>query len=112
MKTLKFTQDLAQQILAGEKTSTWRLFDDKDLQEGDDIVFLNKETDEKFGTAIVTSLHKKTLGSLEEADWIGHERFSSEEEMYQAFRKYYGDQVKPDTEVKILTFRFTICNNL
>lgn len=112
MKTLKFTPHLAQQILAGEKTSTWRLFDDKDLQEGDEIVFLNKETNEKFGTAIVTSLHKKTLGSLEEADWIGHERFSSEEEMYQAFRKYYGDQVKPDTEVKILTFRFTICNNL
>ena len=74
MKTLKFTQDLAQQILTGEKTSTWRLFDDKDLQEGDELVFLNKETNETFGTAIVTSLHRKTLGSLEEADWIGHER--------------------------------------
>ena len=108
MKTLKFAPDLVKQILAGEKTSTWRLFDDKDLQEGDDIVFLNKETDEKFGTAIVTSLHKKTLGSLEEADWIGHERFSSEEEMYQAFRKYYGDQDKPATEVKILTFTFSV----
>ncbi len=104
IKTLKFTQDLAQQILAGEKTSTWRLFDDKDLQEDDEIVFLSKETNEKIGTAIVTSLHKKTLGSLAEADWIGHERFSSEEEMYQTFRKYYGDQIKPDTEVKILTF--------
>ncbi|MDQ5893454.1 MAG: hypothetical protein QG640_466, partial [Patescibacteria group bacterium] len=56
MKTLKFTPHLAQQILAGEKTSTSRLFDDTDLQEGDEIVFLNKETNEKFGTAIVTSL--------------------------------------------------------
>lgn len=107
MKTLKFTPHLVQKILIGEKTSTWRLFDDKDLQKGDKLVFLNKETNEEFGTAIVTSLHRKTLDSLEEADWIRHERFSSEEEMYRAFRKYYGDQIKPATEVKILTFTFS-----
>jgi hypothetical protein len=107
MKTLKFAPDLVREILAGKKTSTWRLFDDKDLQEGDVLLFLNKETGEKFGTAIVTSLHKKTLGSLEKTGWIGHETFHSEEEMYHAFRKYYGDRIAPDTEVKILTFSFS-----
>lgn len=34
-KTLKFTPELSAKILSGEKTSTWRLFDDKNLQKGD-----------------------------------------------------------------------------
>lgn len=34
MKTIKFTPELSEQIIAGTKTSTWRLFDDKDLTVG------------------------------------------------------------------------------
>lgn len=108
MKTLKFAPDLVRKILAGEKTSTWRLFDDKDLQVGDKLLFQNKETGASFGTAVISSLSRKTLGSLEDADWIGHERFSSEEEMYATYRKYYGDTVNPHTEVKIITFVFSV----
>jgi hypothetical protein len=106
MKTLKFTPQLCEQILLGKKTSTWRLFDDKDLREGDALVLLNKETLETIGTAVITTLYKKTLGSLEESDWTGHERFSSEEEMYVTYRKYYGDAVDQNTEVKIISFSF------
>ncbi len=107
MKILKFAPDLVRKILAGEKTSTWRLFDDKDLQIGDKLLFQNKETSTSFGTAIVSALSRETLGTLEDADWIGHERFSSEEEMYATYRKYYGDTVNPHTEVKIITFVFS-----
>lgn len=32
-KALKFTPELSAKILSGEKTSTWRLFDDKNLQK-------------------------------------------------------------------------------
>ena len=106
MKTLKFVPHLVTQILSGEKTSTWRLFDDKDLQQGDELLFVNKETGEKFGTAVITSLHSKTLGTLTDEDWKGHERFASEEEMYATYRKYYGDQVNESSEVKILPFEF------
>jgi hypothetical protein len=31
MKTLKFYDNLIPLILSGEKTSTWRIFDDKNL---------------------------------------------------------------------------------
>lgn len=106
MKTLKFTPELAAQILSGEKTATWRLFDDKDLTEGDELLFVNKETGEEFGTALLTSLHTRTLGTLEDPDWEGHERFSSEAEMYATYRRYYGDRVGPDSEVMILAFTF------
>ncbi len=34
MKTLKFKPHLVAQILAGTKTSTWRLFDDKNITGG------------------------------------------------------------------------------
>lgn len=107
MKTLKFAPDLVAKILSGEKTSTWRLFDDKDLQEGDILQFLNKETLEVFGSAEIVSLHTKTLGTLTDDDWEGHEGFASEEKMYDTYRMYYGDRVDKHTEVKILTFDFT-----
>lgn len=97
---------MVQKILSGNKTSTWRLFDDKNLQEGDELIFINKETGEQFGTAKITSLTTRTLGTLTEDDWIGHERFSSNEEMFATYKKYYGDKVCEDSEVKILTFSF------
>ena len=107
MKTLKFTPELCAQIIAGTKTSTWRLFDDKNLRVGDKLTFVNKETLESFGTVEITHLYTKTLGTLEESDWIGHERFVSEDEMYATYRQYYGDSVSPDTEVKIIHFTFS-----
>ena len=44
MKSLKFYKDSIGSILNGAKTSTWRLFDDKNLQVGDELKFINKET--------------------------------------------------------------------
>src|SRR5258708_7912899 len=106
MKTLKFAPELVLQILAGDKTSTWRLFDDKDLKYGDELIFLNKETGKSFGTATITKLTIKTLGTLTDADWMGHEKFASGDEMYTTYRKYYGETVDKDTEVKILILFF------
>ncbi len=106
MKTLKFKPHLVAQILSGEKTSTWRLFDDKDLQVGDSLTFINQETQEEFGTAQITGMKVKTLGTLSDDDWAGHERYASEEEMYAHYRQYYGDRVGADSEVKIIAFDF------
>ena len=108
MKTLKFKTHLVEKILSGEKTSTWRLFDDKDLKVGDVLTFINKDTMKEFGTAKITSLKIKTLGAFTEEDWVGHERFESEEAMYESYRKYYGDKVNDKSEVKILTFEFKL----
>lgn len=106
MKTLKFAPELCEKILSGEKTRTWRLFDDKDLQVGNVLQFVNKETVSVIGTAVIDVMKTKTLGALEESDWEGHERYSSEKEMYETFRGFYGDRVSPDTEVKIIDFTF------
>jgi uncharacterized protein YqfB (UPF0267 family) len=49
-KTLKFQHSLVPQILAGTKTATWRLWDDKNLTTGDIIDFLDTTSGEKFIT--------------------------------------------------------------
>ena len=105
MKNLKFAPHLVPLVLSGEKTSTWRLFDDKALQAGDELTLINKDTGEEFAEATILSTREKKLGELEESDFTGHEKFESEEKMYEAYKTYYGDRVTPETIVKIINFK-------
>jgi hypothetical protein len=82
------------------------LFDDKDIQVGDIIDDFNKDNGDQFGVVTITEVKVKTLGTLEESDWEGHDRYESDEAMYAEFRQYYGDSVGPDTEVKLISFSF------
>lgn len=104
-KKIKFRDFLAVLILKGEKVSTWRLFDDKDLQTGDKVDLINWNTGEKFAEAELTNVQEKQMGQLEPADFDGHEKFDSEEGMYKNYRTYYGDHVGPETIVKIIHFQ-------
>jgi hypothetical protein len=106
MKIIKFNKNLVELILKGEKTSTWRLFDDKDLQVGDELILVNKDTGEEFAQAVIVKLQEKKLSKLEESDWEGHERYESLEVMYKAFSKFYPNhQINSDTLVKIVKFK-------
>ncbi len=105
MKTLKFMPSLVTLVLSGEKTSTWRLFDDKDLQKDDSLLLINKATGEGFAKATITKIEEKKIKDLEESDFEGHEKFESEEKMYEAYRSYYGDKVTHDTIIKMVDFK-------
>jgi hypothetical protein len=105
MKTLKFRHHLAQEILAGTKTVTWRLFDDKNLQLGDKLELIDCESKEIFANAEIINIREKKLGEIEEKDFKGHEKFESEEEMLETYQEYYGDKVSEDTVVKIIKFK-------
>ena len=85
MKTLKFKDYLVSLVLSGKKDSTWRLFDDKDLKKDDELLLINKDTGEEFGKAIILSIREKRLCDLHDSDFEGHERFESEEKMYEAY---------------------------
>ncbi|MGM0482621.1 MAG: ASCH domain-containing protein [Patescibacteria group bacterium] len=104
-KTLKFRDHLTKLVLSGEKDVTWRLFDDKNLSEGDEVDLVNWNTKEVFGKAGLVNVYEKKLGDLEEKDFDGHEKFLSEEEMYRTYRTYYGNAVGPETIVKIIKFK-------
>ncbi|OGZ95946.1 MAG: hypothetical protein A3I44_05180 [Candidatus Sungbacteria bacterium RIFCSPLOWO2_02_FULL_51_17] len=104
MKTLKFIANLIPPILSRKKTSTWRLFDDKDLRVGDTLCFVEHETGREFATAKVISVREKPLGEINEQDAIGQEKFDSREKMLEAFRSHYGNAVTMGTIVKMVDF--------
>jgi hypothetical protein len=103
-KTLKFEPHLVPLILSGEKTATWRLFDDKGLSSGDRIKFLNSETKEKIAEAKLTAVVEKSFAELTEADWAGHEKFASDEVMYETYARMYKQPINAQTKLKIIKF--------
>jgi ribonuclease HI len=112
MKTLKFDHEYAGQIVNGQKTSTWRLYDDKDLSVNDDIKIVDKvnpgdsKTWQVIGQGKVTEIIEKKLGDVTNADMEGHEPYASKDEMLKHYQGYYGDRVTFDTPVKIVMFTF------
>jgi len=105
MKSLKFKHYLVPLILSGEKDITWRLFDDKNLQKGDELQLINKDSNEEFGRAMIESIREKKMGEMQESDFEGHERFESTQKMFETYKGYYGDEVNFDTIVKIIKFK-------
>ncbi|OHA91277.1 MAG: hypothetical protein A2758_02315 [Candidatus Zambryskibacteria bacterium RIFCSPHIGHO2_01_FULL_49_18] len=104
MKSLKFMPHLVSKVLSGEKTSTWRLFDDKNLTEGDEFLMLNKETGEEFAKGKITQVREKKLGELNDADFVGHEGYKDQDDMLNHYKSYYGDKVSLDTLIRMVDF--------
>jgi len=105
IKTLKFRKNLSELILRNEKNTTWRIFDDKDIKEGDIIQFLVWETKEPFAKAKITNVVEKKFKDLDAKDMEGHEKFKSKEEMYATYSAYYNKTVDENTLVKIIKFQ-------
>ena len=104
-KKFHFSSNLIPLVLSGKKNITWRLWDDKDLSEGDTVDFLESGTEKRFATAELIKVIEKPMGELTDEDKKGHEDFKSDEEMYQTYKKYYQRKVTPKTVVKIIRFK-------
>jgi ribonuclease HI len=113
MKTLKLDHQLAELVLAGKKTSTWRLFDDKDLSVNDEVSLIDKvdasdpDTWKVIGTATIHKIVEVRLGDISKSDSVGHEQFASKEAMLAQYQAYYGRNVSLQTPVKLLFFTFS-----
>ncbi len=112
MKTLKLDHQLATDVLSGRKSSTWRMFDDKDLSVNDEVRLLDKvdperpETWRAIGTARINTVVQKRLGDVAREDYEGHNPHDSQQAMLDEFRTYYGSNVDLDTPIKIIRFTF------
>lgn len=104
-KKIHFVPNLIPLILSGKKTSTWRLWDDKKLTEGDVTDFIESGTEKHFATAMLTKVVEKRMGDLAEEDKAGHEKYKSDEGMFKTFEGFYKKKVDSDTKVKIIWFR-------
>ena len=102
-KTLKFTPQLSELIKQGHKTTTWRLFDDKNLTVNDELTLATREgeTVTNFGRAKILAISIRTISTLLPEDYIGHEPVSNP---LLEHKKYYGNRVQLNTEVKVIKF--------
>lgn len=113
MKTLKFNHEEAQAIVAGKKNTTWRLYDDKDLSVDDKLKIIDKVNEQDpnswlvIGEGMVLEVMEKKLSGVTAEDMKGHRPFSSQDEILETYRGYYGARVKPDDIVKVVRFKFT-----
>ncbi|MBW2970375.1 ASCH domain-containing protein [Candidatus Woesearchaeota archaeon] len=103
MKYFRFSEPLPELILSGKKTSTWRINDEKNIVVGDVVPLWRKDGSE-FAKAKIISVDEVEFGNLSDEDKKGHETFSSDEEMYSTYSRYYKMKVTPKTKVKVFKF--------
>jgi ribonuclease HI len=112
MKTLKLDHHLAKSVLKGDKTSTWRINDDKDISVNDDIELIDKvdplqpSTWRVIGLAHVNEVIAKRLADITESDFENSHEYMSTEDLVHSYRRYYGEGVNERTPVKIIKFSF------
>jgi hypothetical protein len=104
MKKLRFAEPLPKLVLGGQKDTTWRINDDKEISAGDQLSLCYTDGRE-FAKAEVIWVKETTFENLTNEDKEGHEKFSSDEEMLQTYSGYYNMKVEPKTKVKIIKFR-------
>lgn len=107
---MKLDHELAQAVIRGDKTSTWRLFDDKDLSVNDEVRLIDKvdpehpETWRVIGTGMIHRVIQKRLGDTTAEDTERHHPYASTDEMLAEYRQFYGNDVTSATTVKIIHF--------
>lgn len=117
MKTLKLDHSLALKVLSGEKHSTWRVFDDKDLSVGDEIRLIDKVEPEDestwrtIGCCIIDIVTEKRIRDITDIDYHGHEKYASLQDIVALFNRYYGGAVTIDTPIKIIQFSVIACSD-
>lgn len=112
MKLLKVSHKIAGLINNGQKNTTWRINDEKNVSVDDIIGLVDKVDPENrdswmvFGTGIVNTVLQKRLADIKPGDLGPGEDFSSKAEMLKTFKKYYGNDINDHTSVKIIGFDF------
>lgn len=102
-KKLIFGRPYPPILFTGEKNRTFRVTGGERYNVGD-LIELCLEDGKAFARAVVSRKTRKTFSELEERDWQGHERFSSDEEMYLTYSNWQGFPVTPETSLDIIEY--------
>lgn len=81
-----------------------RINDDKSLEK-DDIISLCTTQGKEFAQAKIQWVKETRFKDLTPQDKQGHEKFSSDKEMYETYGFYYKTKVTPNTKVKVIKFK-------
>lgn len=107
MKSLKFTAEQIPEIEQGRQTSTWRIFDDKELSVGDELQFINCDNATVFGYGLVGQIVIKRIKDLNEFDQDGHKKYDNLGQIITEFTRFYGPGVTADTIIKVVKYSFS-----
>jgi len=104
--SLKFTPDLAEKVISGEKTSTIR-YEAKKLKVGDiaDAMVRDGEKVYSFGYIKIVNIHQLPLRDISN-DISGHERYSDDNEKLLSFKKFYGEKVSLEDTFTVYDFEY------
>lgn len=103
LQKLLFAPPFPPILFTGEKNKTFRATGGERYKIGEFVSFCYVDGEEFARARIIDKLHK-TFETLTESDWQGHERFGSEQEMYQTYSNWQRFQVGPKTELDILVY--------
>ena len=106
MKALKFTPDQIPDIVNKSRFATWRLFDDKQLNVGDKVQFINSENGQVFGSAVIDEIIIKRISDLTESDKMGNEYYKDQASILTALCHYYGSNINPESVIKVIKYTF------
>ena len=104
--SLKFTPDLAEKVISGEKTNTIR-YEAKKLKVGDiaDAMVRDGEKVYSFGYIKIVNIHQLPLRDISN-DISGHERYSDDNEKLLSFKKFYGEKVLLEDIFTVYDFEY------
>ncbi|GEM_PF-1436566 len=98
-KSLKFPSHFVEAILKQGQGITTRLFDEKNISEGDVVDFLENGTNKRFATVKIEKVDETTFGeAMKDAkDMQG---------MYDQYATYYKRQITSEVPMKIIHYEF------
>lgn len=109
MKKLKLNHIASERVRSGSQTSTWRLYDDKDIRVNDKLELLDKvdpadpSTWLPVGVVEVSAVIEKRIGAVQASD-LDDQQFKSTDELLDDCRRFYGPQADLATPIKIIHF--------
>lgn len=103
LKGLRFAPPYPPELFDGRKNKTFRVTRGERYNPGD-FISLRYVDGEEFARAVVLGRYRKRFEELTDADWEGHERFASPEEMYKIYSNWEGFPVGPKTELDVIVY--------
>lgn len=110
MKQLKFSHKAAQLINSGDKRSTFRMFDDKDISVNDEIEIIDKVDPNRPSTwrpiciVKVNSVIQKRLSNIDSDDLTKYDIYPTFDKLLHAMKIYYGNRFNAESTIKIISF--------
>lgn len=106
MKDLKFSPNQIPGIISGSIHTTIRLSDDKSIEVGDFIKFIDSGGDEKFGYGLVEEVNQKRLYALKNDEKHFEKKCKSDKELLDTLRQFYSDEITLDSIAKVIKFTY------